>query len=152
MNEENQPDELLEQREIIDDALFRAYEWEGRQVDWFLQETVDVVNESSMEIGITLTTASGLISGMLISPQTYFKLYAEAYAGAFDSKYREDILKKFLDKGKSLGTLRLAPQFIHLRDAFLHNGGNRIPTTTGLLWRGKISSVSGFTLGSFGAD
>lgn len=152
MNENIEHEEVQKQRELMGDAFFRAFEWEGRQIDWFLQEVVDEANESEMEVGITLTTASGLMSGTLISSQTYFRLYAEAYAAAFDAEYREGILNKFLEKGKSLGSVRFSPQYIHLRDAFLHTGGNRIPNTVGLLWRGKISNVSGFTLGRFGTD
>ncbi len=45
------------------------------------------------------------------------------------------------------------PQFIHLIDSRCFSpGGQPLPSNRGVLWRGKVNAVSGFTLGSLSAD
>lgn len=153
MSENDQSEEIQKEREVMEDQLFRAYHWEGTQIDWFLQETVESANEQGFEVGITLTTASGLISGILIGASKYFSLYADNYVAAIPEELREETRKYLVEKGQlDEEKIRFPAQYIHLRDAFLHTGNKRLPASVGFLWRGKISGILGFTLGRFGTD
>jgi len=45
---------------------------------------------------------------------------------------------------------RPPPQYIHLSGAkFFNPEGNSLPTNQGVLWRGRVTEIGGFNLGSF---
>lgn len=44
------------------------------------------------------------------------------------------------------------PEFIHLRDARIISGTQVTPTNDGIWWRGRISEVDGWFLGTLGQD
>ncbi|WIF65375.1 hypothetical protein QN096_16490 [Metapseudomonas otitidis] len=130
----------------------KDFEWTGRSMDWFLQMLVRQANELGVEVGITLTVGAGLVSGTLISVESYFDLFAQEYAHSWPEEGREDIRATFAKLGvmaKSTGEdpNLLPPQYIHLRDVSVYAAGGL--TCTGLtLWRGTLASVTGFNLGT----
>lgn len=104
---ENNQDFLEKLKEDYSDPVFLELLWKGRKQDWLLQDLVEMVNDSSMPIGITLSTGSGLISGILVSVDEYFELLAESFsAGLQGSELRNFFCRKsprkFLLKKSSL--------------------------------------------------
>ncbi|WP_263143463.1 gas vesicle accessory protein GvpU [Pseudomonas sp. RIT-PI-AD] len=119
--------------------------WHGRQTDWLLQRLVQMVNNTELEFGITLTVGAGLVSGQLISGKQYFKTISQAFAGASPDE-TEEIRSAFnslwLDEDEE-GSPPV--QFVHLKNARFFISGSLAPH--GVLWRGTIASISGFNLG-----
>lgn len=121
--------------------------------DWVLQHLVTVVNsEEDFTQPITLWTNAGIISGELISA----KSYAELYSGRFLERFSPENVEA---PAKMLGWLfggYFADEppmgsntaFIHLRGAKLFLPNGVIPTGQGVLWRGRISQITGFNLGA----
>lgn len=130
-------------------------EIDGRGFDPFLQKVSDLANAQGLEGDITLAIAGGVITGTLISRQTYFSLFADQFLGACRmdeesaSAFREGLVSwgeaDHDDEGNMLPT-----HFIHLKDAKYVYYHGAIPTNgKGTLWRGRLNSVTGFALGRF---
>ena len=71
--------------------------------------------------------------------------YADLYKKRMPDTDNEGNQSEPVQKGPS-------PSFIHLRSAKIYAAGQRPLPTTGMLWRGKISSVDGFTIGVLSED
>lgn len=130
----------------------KDFEWTGRSMDWFLQMLVRQANDLGVEVGITLTIGAGMISGTLISVESYFAQFADEYANSWPQEGREDIRATFANMGVMTKTngddpKLLPPQYIHLKNVNVYAAGGL--TCTGLtLWRGTLTSVTGFNLGT----
>ncbi|MCF8178110.1 MAG: hypothetical protein K9J74_06345 [Sulfuritalea sp.] len=123
--------------------------------DWFLQSLVNMANSSSLEIGVTLQVGGLLVSGLLVGGKAYFEGFAEDFSSAFanDPAVSESVRNSFAKYGEIYkeeeGSTPPPPQYIHLRNTrFFNTSGNPIPENKGVWWRGRISEVGGFTLGS----
>lgn len=126
---------------------------EGRSTDWHLQQLVSLANEHGLEVGITLIVAGSVISGMLVGGQKYFELFAKEFAAVWPrGEGKEAIRAAFAinadiyDKPGSKPAT--PPQFIHLNNAKCFYPGGEIPNNQGVLWRGRINAISGFSLGA----
>jgi hypothetical protein len=137
--------------------------------DWFLQSLVNMVNNSTLEIGITLQVSGMLVSGSLVSGKSYFEGFASDFASPFtdpeiaasikDPEIAASIKESFASYGEVYKTAaddtarRPLPQFIHIKGArFFNTSGNPIPGNMGVWWRGRICEVGGFSLGSLKAE
>ncbi|THD83277.1 MAG: hypothetical protein E7812_00345 [Phenylobacterium sp.] len=122
---------------------------------------IDMANEHGIEVGVTLTVGGSIVSGTIISGVRYFEEFGQLFAtGLNDPEVAAQTATAFAGwgqiyqtpEGVDAGTFRRpAPTYIHLRDArFFGVGQTPIPATNGpgFLWRGKISAVDGFSLGS----
>lgn len=126
--------------------------------DWFLQTLVNMANTSKSTglLGITLVTHGFLVSGQLVSGREYFKGFAEDFAsGITDTEDAKSIRETFTKMGDHVydkldnDENPPPPAYIHLNDAkFFHPNGQPIPANTGVRWRGRLSEISGFSLGS----
>jgi len=125
--------------------------------DWFLALFIDMANKNDFELGITLTSHGFLVSGILIGGQKYFDGIAEEFASAFNDaeglkETFSDMGKKVYDKPKNDEPAN-PPTFIHLKDAkFFHPNGQPIPANRGVWWRGRLSEISGFSLGNLSVN
>lgn len=150
MENENQEKAFREFNEIFRNEFETEFQWRGRNIDWLLQQLVEWTNQNGLAIPLTLYTPSGIISGILIPHQKYFELFADEFAGSWmgDSQGElRDMIAKF-------GTPPDNPapqQFIHLEKAECFGSDGKSVPKGGMLWRGKISSVTGFNLGRFTA-
>ncbi|WLA29785.1 gas vesicle accessory protein GvpU [Xanthomonas citri] len=135
--------------------------FDGQSVDWYLQKLVGIANTSDVQFGVTLFVEGIVISGQLVSGKRYFEAFAQefsaAYPGGADEK--EDIRRAFAshasiyDSEDDTQQSNTPPQFIHLIESRCFSpGGQPLPSNRGVLWRGKVNAVSGFTLGSLSAD
>ncbi len=130
-------------------------------IDWFLQSLVAMANKSNLEIGITLQVSGMLVSGSMVSGEKYFEGFAEDFSSPFtaDPEAAASIKTSFSSYGElykrdseSNGLIH-PPQYVHLKNArFFNTTGNTIPGNRGMWWRGRISEVGGFSLGSLSAE
>ncbi len=123
--------------------------------DWFLRTLVDLVTGREMEIGITLQVSGLLVSGLLVSGHKYFAgLATEVPNGVLDEAAAEAVRKFFASfqsiyekssgRGETTSTM-----YIHLKNArFFHADGKPIPANRGVWWRGSLSHVAGFIMGT----
>lgn len=131
--------------------------------DWFLQSTIETIIAHGVEIGITLTVGGAIVSGMLISGKKYFEELGDTLAAA--SEAEGDMQSVIGNAWKQYTAIYDQPDdapedwqppaasFIHLRNAkFYAPGQPPIPSNRGVLWRGKLASIDGFSIGNFSVD
>lgn len=122
------------------------------KADWFLQSFVTMFNENNGSMGLTLVTHGFLVSGQLIGGKEYFEGFGDDLASAIPNG-GDKIKQTYKEMGEKVYNREKegnshAPTFIHLKNAkFFHPNGQPIPTNRGVLWRGRISEISGFSLG-----
>jgi hypothetical protein len=137
----------------------------SRTVDWFLQALVSIVNDESASIPITLSVGGLLISGEMIGGKTYFDEFARQFKEDFkgiSSKTAATIEEAFKRLGdvydpiqeELLGNAYIPkPHLVHLRNVQMyHAGGPPLLSEKGVLWRGRLEAVDGFSLGKRSPD
>lgn len=126
-------------------------------VDKALCALVAIPERTNIELGITLSVGGLIISGYLVSEADYFLQMMDIVGETSAEADVKDTLKDFLaqlkeslqpkDDENDEEHLRL-PDFVHLRSAKMYpSQGQGMPTQGQALWRGRISSVDGFSLG-----
>ena len=144
--------------EFLSDPVQLVYGVQGTAVDSHLQQLVRMVNnaETDFNFGITLFTTAGVLTGQLISKKKYFRLFGESFKGGLHQAFPDADWQNIADSYAAIGTegddlpegkYECPPQFIHLEGARLLGGDGGLIIKGGMLWRGKLQSVSGFTLG-----
>jgi hypothetical protein len=129
-------------------------------VDCFLQSLVSIVNDESASIPISLSVGGLLISGDMIGGKTYFDEFARQFKDSFkniNSETASTIEEAFkrlgdvydpIQKESQGGAIISKPRLIHLKDAQIYpSGANPAPSKKGVLWRGRLEAVDGFSLG-----
>jgi hypothetical protein len=138
--------------------------------DSFLHALVRLA-DSEIEFAVTLSVGGLLISGTIIRFSEYLKLFGNQIS-ASTPELQDEVTRTFValaDKAQDAERERerekeiwqsvgkhpeddFTPRYIHLKDAkFFLAADNGIPTQGGTLWRGKIVSVDGFSLGLISA-
>lgn len=151
MTDENVKSQVEAYRELFGDDIYTKTKWEGRQSDWLIQWFARFVNDTTASVPLTFTVGGNLISGDLISEDAYFEQLANDFSGAISEGAREAAKQLILTLKPPLQTdedQRIACQFVHLRNAQVFTDASKPIVSGGTLWRGKISSVEGFHLGS----
>ena len=87
-------------------------------------------------VGVTATVGGVSLTGELISMTEYIELMG----------FNPESARVFLESYDSAGV----PRFFHMKNARLISGTILVPTNMGMLWRGRISDVSGFSMGALG--
>jgi hypothetical protein len=132
----------------------------SRPVDCFLQSLVEIVNDESANIPITLSVGGLLISGDMIGGKTYFDEFARQFKDGFrdiSSETASTIEETFKRLGDVYDTIQKEsqgsaaipkPYIIHLKDAQIYQSGASLPPSEKrVLWRGRLEAVDGFSLG-----
>ena len=121
--------------------------------DWLLQHLVASVNDAKFDQNITLWTSTGVVSGVLIPARKYCDLYLEEFLKRFTPEAAAET--KIFMKGELLSRYYIEDDgdlgniaFIHLLNARLCTPNGFVPTNEGVLWRGRLSQVTGFSLGT----
>lgn len=125
------------------------------QPDCLLQSLVSMVNNSDLEIGITLLISGMLVSGSLVSLPKYFEGFAADFSSPFanDPEFVKSMKASFANLREEKSEEAPPPQYIHLKNArFFNTAGSPIPANKGVWWRGRIGEVGGFILGSLSAE
>ena len=122
----------------------------SRPVDCFLQSLVEIVNDESADIPITLSVGGLLISGDMIGGRTYFDEFARRFKDGFrdisseTSSTIEETFKRLGDvydpiQKESQGSAAIPkPYLIHLKDAQIYQSGAGLP----------LSEKNGFVAGT----
>lgn len=122
--------------------------------DPFLVKLVNIVHSNELTFSVTLTTTGGVITGTLISTKEYFDRFSNAFAEAWPGGPSEEVRSGFAAWGEHRGSELAAAEggddpFIHLKNARFVDGSGAVPSgAEGILWRGKLEEVVGFTLGA----
>lgn len=128
---------------------------EPSNIDWLLRTLVFSINKAADgkgALGITLTTHGFLISGDLIGSRQYFKGLGDEIKedGNFDEL--PSVLNEMGTKAhKDYEEMETSENimFIHLKNAkFYTTSGVPVPDNRGVHWRGRLSEISGFILGT----
>lgn len=125
--------------------------------DWLLRYIADAANNRDLQMGLTLQVHGQLVSGTLVSGQTYFEGITRNIADALGDKDEtraiagmfEQMNQAVQDNTGGEGQFPI-PAYIHLKDARIFSAGNGapIPNGQGVWWRGRLSQVSGFFFGA----
>lgn len=117
--------------------------------DPFLKTLNATVNSFNYSFGVTLVVGGGVITGTLVSAKSFFDGFADSLSQAWPGGPNEELRGGFAQWGQP-ETADLNEGFIHLKDARYIIGQGVVPSIgSGMLWRGGIDSVSGFSLGSY---
>lgn len=129
----------------------------SEEKDWFLQMLVSMANNTEnikFSMGITLACHGFLISGELMSMSDYFDAFANDFSKVIPTSGELQEAISNLGKPKNDSTEPLPPPvYIHLKGAKMFYPNQKpIPNNTGINWRGRISEIGGFMLGSLSVD
>lgn len=125
--------------------------------DEFLQTLVSIVNnaEHPLSISITLSAGGVQVSGMLAGGAEYYADFGREFASAVPGEDRAAIERQFAKLGdlyrhRDEGEERMPVEYIHVRNArlIMPGQGAPIPGDRGVWWRGRLTQVDGFFLGS----
>lgn len=125
--------------------------------DWFLEFLVRMTNDK-VGIGISLHVDGFIVSGIMISGDEYFELFAESFAcGLSDPEDAQATKKALASNGDVYKRVRHPDtpppegylSFVHLKNVKFYGSPAPFPGD-GALWRGRLSKVSGFFLGTIG--
>jgi hypothetical protein len=150
------PDEISKEKAAEEKpTLFNQLEG----VDWLLAWIINLV-EHGLEIGITLSVRGQLVSGTVVGGRKYFEILGKSFETAnFGGGLAATDLKETLGaafsqwkdiypKSEDIPSNDVArPAFIHLENAKIWLDNNQL-NSNGMLWRGQLSAVDGFTLGT----
>lgn len=123
----------------------------------FTNQAIKVDSEHGWLVGITLQMAGGVVTGHLTSHDVWVARMKESFEGAgakglgalFDPPAEPaDEDGGVQPDGASEADMRL-PRHIHLVDAQYVLGDGLMPTEGGMLWRGRLQDVVGWSLGQF---
>lgn len=147
---------MSSQKQQLTDLELKLFS-DGQSVDWYLQRLVSIANTSDIELDITLVIGGSVVSGRLVGGKKYFEEFAKDFSQAWPEDGKDDIRRAFasnadLYNSREAEEKPFPPQFIHLVDARCFYPGSQLPNNRGVLWRGKINAVSGFSLGGLSAD
>ncbi|WP_435170187.1 hypothetical protein [Falsirhodobacter sp. 1013] len=123
------------------------------QICWFLRDLVRLANDG-LGLAVTLYVEGSVITGVLMSGTDYFAYFSEQYAAAStEDDDLSDLLRKAMDCYKTVYAdakgpdLDWPPQYIHLKSACYISSRGPMPVGRDLVWRGRLSSVGGYSLG-----
>ena len=112
------------------------------EVDYALRLIVSAVNDSSVEVPITLSSGSTVLKGKLISMGTYYDKLAISLASVL--KVSGGLNEALQELKGSVGTL---PYYIHLNDAEIIGARPQVILGREGLWRAAISKVDWYSIG-----
>lgn len=114
-------------------------------IDKVLRYLLVSISENNMELEITITVGGQLIEGTLVPPAAWFGMLEEKLADR--GKDTKTLISNLSDMARHhTETAELSSeQQIHLARAVSWRGGEKAQFIG--LWRGRISQVSGWTLG-----
>jgi len=141
---------------------------QGRDDDGFLRMLVRFCNETGAGIALTVHAGGTIVSGTLISDTEYYQLLAERVRSALPSDESAEDFAGGVDQwarliagedakeepngekpaDQKVKTTR-GTSYLHLKDASLGPSLAELSPQERVLWRGRLSSIDGWMLGSF---
>jgi hypothetical protein len=126
--------------------------------DWFLRTIASLVDRQGMEIGITLSVGGILVTGIMVGGRKYFEHFAKKFASGFSDPDLSASLEKSISQYTQIydnapEDVEATPTFVHIRDvAFYASSATPIPSQKGHWWRGRLTKVDGFVLGTLSTN
>ena len=138
-----------------------------RNDDGFLRMLVRFCNETGAGIAITVHAGGTIVSGTLISDTKYYQLLAKRVRTALPSDESAEDFAGGVDQWARLiaGAGKEEPNgekpadqkvkstpgtsYLHLKDAAIGPSRAELSPQQRVLWRGRLSSIDGWMLGSF---
>lgn len=118
----------------------RQWVFEQPDTDWLIASQIDMVEISKAEepLHVTLFLPGTIITGAIISAEEYM------------NRNGLNALWEMLNPSKNERVAFERREYIHLKDARFFLNANELTSTvqSGILWRGKLSSVVGFCFGA----
>ena len=122
--------------------------------DWFLTTLNTIVNNNVITIGVTIVTHGFIVSGHLTGGREYFDAVANEFATTLNSSFKiENSFQGLADTiyGSDNPEVKdgpLASDYIHIKNARFYNSASEgILPNNPVWWRGRISEISGFSIG-----
>ncbi|MDH7805507.1 MULTISPECIES: gas vesicle accessory protein GvpU [unclassified Rhizobium] len=124
--------------------------------DWMLAWVIAHAEAYGLEVGVTLSVSGSLISGSVISGRKYIEELSSSFRTAKgpSAELAETLAKNFgqwsavyPESGSEIDILSVKPTYIHLRNARVYQSSGAPIPNNGMLWRGKVKAVDGFTVG-----
>jgi hypothetical protein len=127
-----------------------------------LAELITLIDVSSLEITLTVTSNGQTVTGQAVAAHRWFEEQAarvKNLSGAegglhelfelWQTQHREaaELIKRDLDNEGSSAALTQRTKHVHLQRARFVGGDGMLPNSNGLLWRCQLSSVTGWALG-----
>ncbi|MGH8382613.1 hypothetical protein [Pseudomonas sp.] len=115
--------------------------------DPFLKSLNEIVNKHDISFGVTLVVAGGVISGTLVSAKSFIDGFADSFSSAWPGGPNESV-RAGLEAWGQPAAESIHEEFVHLKGARYVFGKDFAPNVGGgMLWRGSLESISGFSLG-----
>lgn len=121
--------------------------------DWALLKFVDIANRTQAGMTMTLYLGGSVVTGILIGGREYFEMLGQQIAPALGKSpeegkelYRELVDQHYpsMDEENEEGP---PPSFVHMKGARVISPTGSMPSE-GMLWRGRLSRVDGFSIGT----
>lgn len=114
--------------------------------DWLLRVWIASTSANGEGLEVVLTTAAGVISGMLISEVRFLDSLGSALADGWGE--RGEVFRNMFAKARDLDG-HLPGNYVHLQGAQLVTPQGAISVGVNGLWRGNLDSIIGHSLGRF---
>lgn len=122
----------------------------------YLLQLLALISRKEFGLPLTLYVKGTVLTGYTVSPRVYLEDLAQKFAVGLNSDDPEQWRSVF-------GLNDVAPEedqdikaedmgYIHLRDAKVMTFTNGNAKQSGVMWRGKIAEVDGFTFGILGSS
>lgn len=128
--------------EVVSDADFDPIPADGLLVA--LAEVAR--HKDGFELGITVNVPGGTVTGIMIGPRAWLRILGASGEGPAHEFLRS--LAGGMNEILENAGAEVTTQFLHLRDAQYVSGGRFTPTNAGLLWRGRLGEITGFSIGT----
>jgi len=118
-----------------------------------LLQLVASLTDKGIELPLTLFVNGTIISGILIGRKKYLDQFVSQFTTGWDDESVNILRDAFglnenPEESEDAGEIDNI-RFVHLRDAKVYSPGQEPLPANGLLWRGKIAEVNGFSYGMF---
>ncbi len=114
--------------------------------DGILQTLVSLAQTTGLSMSLTLNVSGTTVTGELVGRNSWLDLLALELPGNDGSTLGGSLQENFRTDDDDLVDYTTYG-FIHLRDAKFFVGNKMAPGSGGVLWRGRLSEVSGWCFG-----
>ncbi|MBM7551303.1 gas vesicle accessory protein GvpU [Thalassobacillus pellis] len=120
--------------------------------DDVLSMFIRAANNHDLSLDITINVNGSLVTGTTTSAQSYFEKMSENFKDGND--IAEALSGQLMDASETASNNDSDEvNYIHLKDAQVYCGdSDPTPSKGKFLWRGKLSEVDGFFLGTIAKD
>lgn len=126
--------------------------------DWLLTFLVGLANDAGIGVDITVVADGTVVSGRLVSMHDWLRMNADQFPDGEVAQILADHLRQLAAEATPTSADsddddgQPSASYIHLADARYVDAQGAYPGRGSLLWRGRLSGISGWSLGSLRAE